>query len=191
MPQPTDQKPFKDAATVFDTLQTTQGEQQTQELVRKSPASLTKKKTTAGGLTSILSNSAVSSTLMVAGLVVAAVGSLAMISGALANKQALITEAYASGNELLPIIEDLKTYYDQNQRYPDQIDSQLKAAAVKSGTLVSDFCYSVDTSRDSQNYILGARADDGSWDGRASSMADNGVQFEHKADDPSCFADAQ
>jgi hypothetical protein len=189
MAQSTDQKPFKDAATVFDTLQTTQGEQQTQELVRKSPASLIKKKT--GKTKTVMSNPAVSSTLMVAGLVVAAVGSLAMISGALANKQALITEAYASGNELLPIIEDLETYYDQNQRYPDQIDSQLKAAAVKSGTLVSDFCYSVDTSRDSQNYILGARADDGSWDGRASSMADNGVQFEHKADDPSCFADAQ
>jgi hypothetical protein len=189
MPQPTDQKPLKDAATVFDTLQTTQGEQQTQELVRKSPASLAKKQT--GKTKTIMSNPVVSTVAMIGGIIVVALGSLAMISGALVNKQALITEAYASGNQLLPIIEDLETYYDQNQRYPDQIDSQLKAAAVKSGTLVSDFCYSVDTARGAKNYILGARADDGSWDGRASSMADNGVQFEHKADDPSCFADAQ
>jgi len=189
MTQPTDQKPFKDAATVFDTLQTNQTKGQTQELASKPSVDLTKRNTSKAN--SVMSNPVVSNTFIVGGLFTTAVLMFGLISGAVSNKQALITAAYTSGNELLPIIKDLETYYDQNQRYPDQIDIQLKAAAVKTGTLVSDFCYSVDTSRDSQNYILGARAADGSWDGRASSMADNGVQFEHKEDDPTCFADSR
>lgn len=178
----TDSRPFKEATEVFDTLTATQEKIQTQELARQAKTDVTKKSDEEEDVSPLMNT--ITAVLVLGIMAFSIMGSFVLMNNVKSSK----AEASTLDTEIQAVSDQLEVYYDQNNVYPEEINSLITTAAQKTGIPVSDFCYAPQKDRNAQNYIFGVRSgsDEGTWKARISAISDGKLEYIGTSQ-PNCF----